>query len=132
MKALKENVRKYLKSQSDVQFAYLFGSALHGFFNEESDIDIAIYLKQNSKDFFERRLELIDALSKICHRTVDVLILNRTSSLLLKFSIIAQGKRIYESDALARKQFEFETLSYYYDYQPLSKMYDFAYIQKHL
>lgn len=122
----------FLTLQGDVAFAYLFGSALKGFFNKESDIDIAVYLSQNKKDFFERRLELIDALSKICQRAVDVLILNRTSSLLLKFSIIAEGKCIYESDSLARKQFELETLSCYYDYQPVSKMYELAYIQKHL
>lgn len=74
MKAIKnlKQIKHFLKSQSDIGFAYLYDSALRGFFNRESDLDIAVYLKGKPANFFKRRLELCDRLSKIFGRETNV------------------------------------------------------------
>ena len=39
-----ESIIKVLENESDILFAYLFGSYAKGTQNEKSDIDIAVYL----------------------------------------------------------------------------------------
>ncbi len=44
-----EFIIKVLEKESDVLFAYLFGSYAKGTQDEKSDIDIAVYLKDEKK-----------------------------------------------------------------------------------
>jgi len=43
-------IEDYLKKDSNIEFGYIFGSFADGTFNERSDIDIALYLKDESFD----------------------------------------------------------------------------------
>lgn len=134
MKAIKniKQIKYFLKSQSDIGFAYLYGSALKGFFNRESDLDIAVYLKGRSESFFERRLELGDRLSKIAGRETNVVVFNQISSLFLKFVILQEGKLLCDNDHELRLDYEPKTINLYYDYAPFLNEYNNKYLEKNL
>lgn len=125
-------LKRFLKSQRDIGFAYLYGSALHGFFNKESDIDIAVYLKGNPNNFFNRRLELCDALSKITKQETNVAVFNQINSLILKFVILQEGKLLCENDHKLRLEYEPRTVNLYYDYAPFLNAYNNKYLEKNL
>ena len=62
-----KTAKKYLKaarSEMNVKAAYIFGSCAKGNQNDESDIDIAVVLK-DMKDFFETQLKLMRLRRKI-------------------------------------------------------------------
>lgn len=134
MKAIKNltQLKCFLKSQSDIGFAYLYGSALHGFFNKESDLDIAVYLKGKSDDFFKRRLELCDRLSKIAGRETNVVVFNQINSLFLKFVILQEGRLLCDNDHELRLDYEPKTINLYYDYAPFLNGYNNKYLEKNL
>lgn len=134
MKGLKNinQLKHFLKAQNDIGFAYLYGSALQGFFNKESDIDIAIYLKGSPDNFFNRRLELCDALSKITKRETNTVIFNQTNSLFLKFVILQEGKLLCDNDHKLRLEYEPRTVNLYYDYAPFLQTYNNKYLEKNL
>jgi len=134
MKAIQNltQLKRFLKSQRDIGFAYLYGSAVRGVFNKESDIDIAVYLKGNSNQFFNRRIELCDKLSKITKRETNVVVLNQLSSLFLKFVILQEGALLCDNDHGLRLDYEPKTLNLYYDYAPFLEAYNNKYLEKNL
>lgn len=100
---LKDTVYKYFNILIDngfpVEKVYLFGSQLKNERNSESDIDIAVVLKEYKKDRFTTRLELM----KYC-RQFDVIIephpfltedFNETEP--FSASIVKEGIQIYSS-----------------------------------
>lgn len=134
MKTIKNitQLKHFLKSQSDIGFAYLYGSTLHGFFNKESDVDIAVYLKGKPNTFFNRRLELCDKLSIITKRETNVVVFNQISSLFLKFVILKEGKLVCDNDHGLRLDYEPKTINLYYDYAPFLNAYNNKYLEKNL
>ncbi|MCZ7403785.1 MAG: nucleotidyltransferase domain-containing protein, partial [Candidatus Methanoperedens sp.] len=93
-----ENIAKVLEKEPEILFAYIFGSYAKGVQNEKSDIDIAVYLKDENileKDpLFPSRLaikvEKILAEKKI----VDVRVLNG-STLRFKNQVLRYGKLLF-------------------------------------
>ncbi len=124
--------KKFLTSQSDVAFAYLFGSAMHGFFNRESDVDIAVYLKGDKSRFFERRLELSEALSPLLKKEANVVVFNQIDSLFFKFVILKEGKLLCDNDHGTRLDFEVREMNLYYDYAPFIEEYNRCYLEKNI
>ncbi len=53
-----ENFLNYIPEEIDVKGAYLFGSHVRGTEGEESDIDIAVIIK-NMSDFFDVQMKLM-------------------------------------------------------------------------
>jgi len=51
---LLKDLEKELRKNPDIIFAYIFGSYGRGKIHSLSDVDIAIYLKENT-DFFEKK-----------------------------------------------------------------------------
>lgn len=117
----------------NVIFAYQFGSTIDGTATRESDLDIAVYFdkKIGKKKRFEERLKLISQLQKIHRRRVDVVALNDTRSLFFKFTIIKEGKRIYETPREEYVDYECRTMSRYFDYKPFLEEYNKAYVKRH-
>lgn len=59
------NLKKLLKKERGVLFGYLFGSRALGSYSSKSDIDVALYFDASKiKDFFGKRLELINKISR--------------------------------------------------------------------
>ena len=81
-------IAEYLKSNSAVEFAYLFGSFAKGEQRDSSDIDIAVYLKENNLDTL---LQLTYELSKLSKRDADIVVLNSAKNLFLIESILNDG-----------------------------------------
>ncbi len=124
-----ENINKVLAEESDILFAFLFGSYAKGTQDEKSDIDIAVYLKDES--ILERiplypsklAIKIEKMLDK--KKTVDVRILNG-STLRFRSQVLRFGKLLHSKDEKKRIEFETSSLLQYYDFKPHLEMYDAA------
>lgn len=78
----------YFKMRNDILASFLFGSVARGKASNDSDIDIAIWLKDEG-----RRLEfkIWQDIEDILKKDVDLVILNRAPAI-LSWSIIRKGK----------------------------------------
>lgn len=124
-----ENISKILEKESDILFAYLFGSHAKNTMHKKSDIDIAVHLKDPSlleeDPLYPSRLaiKIEKALSK--NKVVDLRILNG-STIRFKSQVIKHGKLIYSRDEKKRIEFETSSLTQYYDFKPYYEVYDTA------
>ncbi len=124
-----ENIAKALEKEPEVLFAYIFGSYAKGVQNEKSDIDIAVYLKNENileKDpLYPSRLTI--KIEKVLaeKKTVDVRVLNG-STLRFKNQVLRYGKLLFSKDEKKRIAFEAFSLDRYYDFKPHLDMYDAA------
>ena len=123
-----------LSQEKEILFAYLFGSAIRGGFNKESDLDIAVYFgdSMEADEQFQKRLYLIEHLQNITGKNVEVVNLGEIKSIFFKFVIIKEGKVILEKDHSSRVDFELKTMNEYYDFQPFLKEYNRSYIERSL
>jgi len=115
-------LKEFFKNRKDVVFAYLFGSIAYNNYNSKSDIDVAVYL-DSDKDLFDERINLIVELEKKFKKDVDVIILNTTKSVFLKYVIFREGELVSEKDTEKRVDFELKAMRDYFDYAPYIKMY---------
>jgi len=131
---LKQKMADSLSQEKDILFAYLFGSATRGGFNEESDLDIAVYFDNRMKpeEQFQNRLRLMEYLQNRTGRKVEVVNFAEITSIFFKFVIIKEGKVILERDHSSRVDFELKTMNDYYDFQPFLREYNRSYIERSL
>ena len=116
---IKETIRDYFAKQKDALCVYLFGSVATGKENRFSDVDIAVLFDDRaSRDEYSRRvLFMMDELSILLDKNVDIVVLNEASSF-LKFQIIKSGVRIYEHPDRHSRDFESAAVIEYFDYLP--------------
>ncbi len=123
-----ESIIKDLENEADILFAYLFGSYAKGTQDEKSDIDIAIYLKDEKilekYPLYPSRvaIKIENILDK---KKVDVRILNG-STLRFRNQVLMHGKLLHSKDEKKRIEFETSSLDQYYDFKPHIDMYDTA------
>jgi predicted nucleotidyltransferase len=95
----------YLKTHPKVIFSYLFGSLAKRQPLPLSDIDIAVYLKQDS-NLAECKLDILGRLMDILHTDeIDLVILNR-AEISLVFNILKSKKIIVDKNPFERHLFE--------------------------
>lgn len=117
-----EEVEKVLDNHIDrlvdkynIELIYIFGSYAKNKNNENSDLDIAVYLGGKSKGFI--KLEILDELVGIFRREdIDLVILNKVD-IVLQFQVIKYGKVAYMKDLLTKVLYESKTMSFYMDSQ---------------
>ena len=80
-------LKPYFEREKDILFGFLFGSSASGNTCLESDIDIAIYLREENNGL-ESKIQ--DDLDKLLKKEVDLVILNRTPST-LAWNILRKG-----------------------------------------
>jgi predicted nucleotidyltransferase len=111
-------LRTYFSNQP-VDAVYLFGSQTNDRANKLSDLDVGVLFKKNIDDSrrFDLELDYMYQVGKIAGfpDKVDVVDLER-APLALKFSAIIPRQDIMVGDKNRRTDFEFETLSRYFDY----------------
>jgi len=130
---IEDKLKFVLEEEKGILFGYLFGSMAFGRTNFESDIDLAFYLEEKEvKDFFKKRLFLIEKIQSFLKKRVEVIILNEVRSVFFKFVIIKEGEIILERDHAQRIDFELKTMQEYYDFRPFIKEYNEAYLQRSL
>lgn len=95
-----QNLVSIFKLYSQVKLVYFFGSRARGANGFLSDYDFGVYLEEkDKKKRFDIRLRLMGSLSSELEvDAVDVVILNDAESPELKYSIIKEGKIIYEKE----------------------------------
>ncbi|MCK5511034.1 nucleotidyltransferase domain-containing protein [Candidatus Parcubacteria bacterium] len=126
------NLSKVFKKYNAV-FAYLFGSQATGKTNKKSDFDFAVMLpKEYGKNKrFDIRLKMITELSELLgYKKTDLVILNDISSLLLKYTIIYEGKVIYESKQDKRIDYATYIQSEYFDFSPFLSEYNKLFLER--
>ena len=111
--------------KEDILLIYLFGSYSKETQNKLSDIDFAILLHQNAKDFyFNKQMEYLGLLIDIFRRDdIDLVILN-SAPLLLQFKVVKSGKLIYAKNELTRIRFEENVIRNYLDMKSLYDYYN--------
>ncbi|MBI1987422.1 MAG: nucleotidyltransferase domain-containing protein [Nitrospinae bacterium] len=94
----REKLRHYFSQKEEVELAFLFGSAASGRMLSESDVDVAIWLKdfQNQQEINRLWGELEDLLRK----EVDLVLLNRASptiawAALRGYPLLIRDHRLY-------------------------------------
>ncbi len=113
-----------LSTRPEIIFAYLFGSVATKKTNTLSDLDLAIYLDphyRQRKKGYGYQSELIAELSSLLSTSVDVVILNRASTI-LKYQVIKNGVLIFSRCNKARREFHEKTIRDYLDLKPLLKV----------
>jgi len=123
-----ESIIKVLENEGDILFAYLFGSYAKGTQNDESDIDIAVYLideKIQEKDPLYTSRLAIKIENIFDKKKVDVRILNG-STLRFRNQVLMHGKILHSKDEKKRIEFETTSLTQYYDFKPHIIRYDAA------
>ena len=122
-----ESIIKVLENESDILFAYLFGSFAKGTQNENSDIDIAVYLIDEKilekYPLYPSRIAI--NIENILDKKVDVRLLNG-STLRFRNQVLMHGKLLHSKDEKKRIEFETSSLAQYYDFKPHIDRYDAA------
>lgn len=106
-------INSLLAQNSQVKFAYLFGSSIQGETGPLSDIDIAVFLDGRVSPFdFRLRLSALLAQALGSER-FDLVTLN-DAPLLLKYEVV-RGGRVIKEQKSKRVAFETKVLSEYLD-----------------
>ena len=116
-----ERLKTLLQSDTNVQFAYLFGSYAKEAADEQSDIDIAVYLLDTTLD---KQLDLIYTLQKAVDKQIDIVVLNEVKNLYLLESILREG--ILLKDSSERPMFEVESNLAILDFKAFRRYIDAA------
>jgi len=105
----------YLRSVPEIKFAYLFGTLAKGKLLPLSDIDVAIYCREET-DFNENKLEILGQLMEILQtEEIDLVILNR-APLPLRMEILESKRVIVDHDPFLRHSYESLTMREYFDF----------------
>lgn len=105
-------LKEKLEKEKDIIFAYLFGSHATGKATPLSDVDIALYLDEESVTP-DRKLELIELIMDVLNTDeVDLVILNKASPSIIH-SVVKTGKLLFSKDEKLRITFIARALKEY-------------------
>jgi predicted nucleotidyltransferase len=116
-----ELLRTKLKEIANIEFAYLFGSYANNTYSVDSDIDLALYLKDTS---FDNILQINYILSKELKTDLDIIVLNDIKNIFLLDDILTNG--IILKDNEKRVDFELIKEHQILDYKAFRKLIDAA------
>lgn len=113
--------RDILINYEYIIFAYIFGSYAKESERENSDIDVAIYLKNHidTYEYLNMKMELSEALK----REVDLIILN-DSSPLLKYEIYKNNILLFNHNKALENRYKVKTL---FEYNDIKRYLDLSY-----
>ena len=117
IKICRDNLIKY----EDIIFAYIFGSYAQNKIREDSDIDIAMYLKGNieTDTYLDMKMDLSESLK----REVDLVILNDTTPL-LRYEIYKNNILLFTHDKTMGNKYKVKTL---FEYNDMKRYLDLSY-----
>jgi len=126
---IKKAIKNYTAKEKDILCVYLFGSAARGKENKFSDVDIAVLFDDSVERgrYSQRALSLMDGLSAVLEKNVDIVVLNTANSF-LKFRVIKTGIRLYERPDRGNRSFEARSVIEYFDFFPIREMLEKALI----
>lgn len=119
---LAEKLPQILVDFPNIHLVYLFGSQVTGKTGPMSDYDLAIF-DAAREDSLDLQAAFQYAVVKLLNtERVDVVLLNR-APVELAYSIIADGKLLYQKDTYTRVEFEAGVMSKYGDYLPVLRFF---------
>jgi predicted nucleotidyltransferase len=121
----RERLRDRLIQQPDLVAAYVFGSQARGTANEQSDVDVGIWLPSTPKRFEDMPFALAGELEALLGMHVDLVVMNGASPDLVH-RILRDGELIVEGDSRRRIALEVHSRNQYFDTQPLRTSYRVA------
>jgi len=116
-----DKLREFFKSESDISFAYIFGSRARGNAGPLSDIDIAVFLDKSFAEarYMDKQSEVLARLTKLFKTNkVDLIVLNE-APLLLAQRVLKYGIPILGRDDIERVRYETQVTRDYLDTKPL-------------
>ena len=124
-------VMNSLKRDNSLLAIYLFGSRASGKARKYSDIDIAALYdeKVDKKEYTDKRIEIMTAVSELLDREVDVVVLNQAPPI-LKYHILKYGMRLYERSNRQEHSFEVQAIQEYFDFLPIRSRMEQGLIRK--
>ena len=117
--SLIHQLRKLLQPDTDILFAYLYGSFVTDPDLLGSDIDVGVYLKHGDLNAYVKKEEQLTALlvSRLHNDRIDLRIIN-TLPLLLKYSILRDGILVFSRDERERVDFETTSMIRFFELKP--------------
>jgi predicted nucleotidyltransferase len=114
-----EELRRLLEPNTDILFAYLYGSSVNDPDLFQSDIDVGVYLKPGDLDEYVKKEEQLTAflVSHLHNDRIDLRIINALP-LLLNYSILRDGILIFSRDELERVDFETTSMIRFFELKP--------------
>ena len=112
-----EKLKTILSEDDNILFAYLFGSYSKGEEHARSDVDIAVYFKEES---FDEQLRVISELSKSVKLEVDLVVLNHVKNMFLLEEIM-NGHLLKDSETDERAYFEVKKMHEIIDYKSFKR-----------
>lgn len=112
-----ENIKKILKVNPNVEFAYLFGSRAKDIAGKKSDWDIAIYFNKDPQSLPEWTVFYLEAeISREIREETQITALNNLDSPVFLFQIINDGILLLDNNPEKRIEFEAQVLKKYHDW----------------
>ncbi|WP_051920631.1 type VII toxin-antitoxin system MntA family adenylyltransferase antitoxin [Thermodesulfobacterium hydrogeniphilum] len=106
-------IKDFLEKDPNIVFALVFGSAATGKLRKDSDIDVAIYVKNPVSEY--ELLSLMQKLSDLIKREVEIVVLNEVSPL-LRHQVMKNRKELFIKDFLVYSKFRENTIDDYQEY----------------
>jgi hypothetical protein len=113
-----ESLKAFIAKEQGILLVFLFGSFASRQIRPMSDVDIGIYFRA-VPDVYATN-DLIEKLSSLLKREVDLIALNHASPI-LKMQVLKTGMLIYESDRKYFHQFFVDTVNQYDDLKRIRK-----------
>ncbi len=117
--SLIKQLRKLLEPDTNILFAYLYGSFVTDPELLGSDIDVGVYLKPGDLNAYVKKEDQLTAflVSHLHNDRIDLRIIN-TLPLLLKYSILRDGILIFSRDERERVDFETTSMIRFFELKP--------------
>ncbi len=114
-------LRRTLRGDPLVAAAWLFGSASRDALREDSDVDVALILRNPEDSAASRRRELADLAAR-CEarlgRPIDVVVLGLHDPV-IAHRVLSEGTLLVDDDRARRVQFTTDVVARYLDWAPL-------------
>ena len=95
-----DNLRQIFELYPEIKLVYFFGSMPKGVAGPLSDYDFAFYINErNRQKIFDLKFKLMDKISReLKTDKIDIVMMDATENPEIKYSIIKDGKLIYEKE----------------------------------
>lgn len=112
-------IAEEMTNDPNVVFALLFGSAAKGAMRWHSDLDVAVFFRKPPEGL--ELLALINRLSDMTGRDVDIVVLNKASAF-LRHQVMKHRIVLAVNDDVSYRRFREKTIEDYEEYKYVSGM----------
>ena len=127
---LEEKIRNYFAVQDDVAAVYIYGSYAKGKPRLDSDVDVAVLLKDYDPDTEQaKKILYMTELSRRTRMVIHPVILNSAGEVLLK-QILEKGKCVLKKDGKSLSRFKMTAIARIAEYGYYQRIFQRGVIQQ--